>query len=111
MELDVSLDTATGHASGKRQYKPLTITKEWGAAPPQILEAAATSEVLATVSRCRQSGGNLSDYHTDEHDHLEGSTLRRFHGVGGKSWAALCKGRFAADSLLEEDGFEIPVPP
>ena len=50
MELDVSLDTATGHASGKRQYKPLTITKEWGAAPPQILKAAATSEVLATVS-------------------------------------------------------------
>jgi type VI secretion system secreted protein Hcp len=50
MELDVPLDTATGHASGKRQYKPLTITKEWGAASPQILEAAATSEVLATVS-------------------------------------------------------------
>lgn len=50
MELDVPLDVATGHASGRRQYKPLTITKEWGAASPQILQAVATSEVLTTVS-------------------------------------------------------------
>ena len=50
MELNVPLDVATGHASGKRQYKPLTITKEWGAASPQILQAAANSEVLTTVS-------------------------------------------------------------
>ena len=50
MELDVPLDVATGHTSGKRQYKPITITKEWGAASPQILEAAATNEILTTVS-------------------------------------------------------------
>ena len=41
---------ATGHASGKRQYQPITVTKEWGAASPQILQAAATNETLNTVS-------------------------------------------------------------
>src|SRR5258707_4206645 len=50
MELDVPHDGATGHASGKRQYQPLTVTKEWGAASPQILQAAATNEILTTVS-------------------------------------------------------------
>jgi type VI secretion system secreted protein Hcp len=50
MELDVPLDIATGHTSGKRQYQPITITKQWGAASPQILRAAATGETLKTVS-------------------------------------------------------------
>ena len=50
MELDIPHDAATGHASGKRQYQPITVTKEWGAASPQILQAAATNETLSTVS-------------------------------------------------------------
>lgn len=50
MKLDVPQDAATGRASGRRQYQPLIITKEWGAASPQILQAAATNEVLTTVS-------------------------------------------------------------
>jgi type VI secretion system secreted protein Hcp len=50
MELDIPLDAATGHASGKRRYQPLTITKAWGAASPQILQAAATNEILTAVS-------------------------------------------------------------
>jgi type VI secretion system secreted protein Hcp len=49
MELDIPHDAATGHASGKRQYQPITVTKEWGAASPQILQAAATNEILNTV--------------------------------------------------------------
>jgi type VI secretion system secreted protein Hcp len=42
-------DQATGQASGKRQHKPVTITKEWGASSPQFFEAASTNETLKTV--------------------------------------------------------------
>lgn len=31
-------ETASGQAAGKRQHKPLTITKEWGGASPAILQ-------------------------------------------------------------------------
>ena len=42
-------DAATGQASGKRQWQPIRITKEWGAASPQLLNAMLTNEVLANV--------------------------------------------------------------
>jgi type VI secretion system secreted protein Hcp len=42
-------DAATGQASGKRQHKPVTITKEWGAASPQLYQALLTNELLSTV--------------------------------------------------------------
>jgi type VI secretion system secreted protein Hcp len=42
-------DPATGLPTGKRQHKPLTITKEWGAASPQIFEALVTNENLKGV--------------------------------------------------------------
>jgi type VI secretion system secreted protein Hcp len=47
--LTVPFDPVTGHASGKRQYKPVIFTAEWGAASPQLFEAAATNEVLKSV--------------------------------------------------------------
>ncbi len=42
-------DIATGQASGKRQHMPIRITKEWGAASPQIVQALTTNEVLKSV--------------------------------------------------------------
>lgn len=42
-------DAATGQASGKRQHSPVSFTKEWGAASPQLFEAAVTNEVLKSV--------------------------------------------------------------
>jgi len=42
-------DLATGMATGKRQHKPVTITKEWGAASPQLFQALVTNEVLPEV--------------------------------------------------------------
>jgi len=42
-------DPATGQASGKRQWKPIVVTKEWGASSPQLLQAEATNEVLSQV--------------------------------------------------------------
>jgi type VI secretion system secreted protein Hcp len=43
-------DLATGQASGKRQHKPIVITKEWGPSMPQFLQAAATNEQLTKVT-------------------------------------------------------------
>ncbi len=42
-------DLATGQASGKRQHSPIIITKEWGAASPQIFQALVTNELLDSV--------------------------------------------------------------
>lgn len=38
-----------GPLAGKRQHKPLTITKQFGAASPQLFNAHWTSEILQTV--------------------------------------------------------------
>jgi type VI secretion system secreted protein Hcp len=42
-------DVATGQASGKRTHKPILITKEWGAASPQLFQALVTNENLKSV--------------------------------------------------------------
>src|SRR3954449_4057130 len=42
-------DVATGHATGKRTHKPIIITKEWGAASPQLFQALVNNENLKTV--------------------------------------------------------------
>jgi len=49
MQLAAPRDASTGQASGKRQYSPITITKEWDACSPQIFEAASTNETLSLV--------------------------------------------------------------
>ena len=43
------IDPATGQASGKRQHKPLTFTKEVGTASPQLFQALVTHETLKSV--------------------------------------------------------------
>jgi type VI secretion system secreted protein Hcp len=43
-------DVASGQASGKRQYKPLQITKPVGAASPQFFQALTSNETLSTVT-------------------------------------------------------------
>ena len=48
-ELTSPRDVASGQATGKRQHKPIVITKEWGAATPQIFQALATNELLKSV--------------------------------------------------------------
>ena len=42
-------DVSTGQASGKRQHKPIVITREPGAASPQFFTALVTNEVLKQV--------------------------------------------------------------
>jgi len=43
-------DPSTGLPTGKRQYQPVTITKEIDATSPQIFQALATNETLTTVT-------------------------------------------------------------
>lgn len=47
--VEAPYDTATGHASGKRQHTPITITKEWGASSPQLWQSCVSNEVLDSV--------------------------------------------------------------
>jgi type VI secretion system secreted protein Hcp len=47
--VETPIDDITGLATGKRQHKPVIITKEWGAASPQIYQATVTNEVLRSV--------------------------------------------------------------
>jgi type VI secretion system secreted protein Hcp len=43
-------DVTSGMATGRRQYKPVMITKRWGAASPQALTACVTNEDLQDVT-------------------------------------------------------------
>jgi type VI secretion system secreted protein Hcp len=42
-------DAASGLPTGKRQHKPITIVKEWGASTPLLLNALTTNESLTSV--------------------------------------------------------------
>jgi len=48
-EVSSPRDAATGQATGKRQHRPVTITKEWGASSPQIFEAVVANESLKSI--------------------------------------------------------------
>ena len=48
-EVAAPRDLATGQASGKRAYQPLTIVKAVGASSPQFFQALLTNEVLKKV--------------------------------------------------------------
>ena len=45
----VPVDANSGEAKGFRQHKPLVITKEWGAASPQLLQAHWNNEVIEEI--------------------------------------------------------------
>jgi type VI secretion system secreted protein Hcp len=49
MGLTSPRDPSTGQATGRRQFQPVTIVKQWGAASPQGLAACSTNESLAEV--------------------------------------------------------------
>jgi type VI secretion system secreted protein Hcp len=42
-------DAGTGLPTGKRQHRPVTFVKAWGAATPQIFQALVTNEALTTA--------------------------------------------------------------
>src|SRR5215471_13514758 len=48
--VEVPHDAATGGITGKRQHRPVVLTKEWGASSPQFYQAAFTNELLTSVT-------------------------------------------------------------
>jgi type VI secretion system secreted protein Hcp len=48
-EVSSPRDASTGQATGKRRHGPVTFTKAWGAATPQLFQALVTNEVLRSV--------------------------------------------------------------
>ena len=48
-EVKSPTDVASGLPTGKRQYLPIKITKQWGASSPQIFQALVSREILKTV--------------------------------------------------------------
>jgi hypothetical protein len=50
-------DAASGMATGKRQYAPVTFVKEWGAASPQLSAIKPTYEVKAMKGNERMADG------------------------------------------------------
>ena len=47
---DSPRDAASGMATGKRQWKPVCVVKQWGASSPQFLAALASNETLPEVN-------------------------------------------------------------
>ncbi len=77
---------ATGQPAGRRQYSPLSFTKEWGPASPQVLAALATNEVLTEVDfdfvRTDASGKEyVSETVTDRCHYRAGQAIYWFSGA------------------------------
>jgi type VI secretion system secreted protein Hcp len=54
-------DAASGQATGKRQYKPITIVKRVDASTPRLFQACATNETLPTVTFVLHPPGASAD--------------------------------------------------
>ena len=48
-QVETPRDQGSGQASGKRQHKPIQVTKEWGPTSPQLFMACTTNEVIRNV--------------------------------------------------------------
>ena len=48
-EVTSSREAASGRASSKREHGPVTFTKEWGAASPQLFTALVTNEAIKSA--------------------------------------------------------------
>lgn len=48
-QVAVPVDAGSGHSAGRHQHHPFCVTREWGAASPQLFQALVTNEVLTTI--------------------------------------------------------------
>jgi type VI secretion system secreted protein Hcp len=82
-EVQSPRDIATGMASGKRQWSPVKIVKEWGASSPQALQACATNETLTEVDiefiKVKDDGTEYT-YQTLTLSNASLASVRRFTG-------------------------------
>ena len=93
-------DVGTGQASGKRQHKPLVITKEWDASSPKLFEMHAHSTV---IQRMELDLGHSTQFNKTGHYLLTDVKIVSMEGGGaGESQDALRK---AGPSGLEKITF------
>jgi type VI secretion system secreted protein Hcp len=84
-------DAASGQATGKRQYKPITIVKDWGTASPQLFNALITNETLTSVLLEFPQTGPDGKEQTLQTIKLTGATISAFRQYIGDA------GNFAFD--------------
>jgi type VI secretion system secreted protein Hcp len=90
-EIQSPRDVATGLASGKRQHGPITFTKEWGPASPQLFQALVTNEILKTVKFefiHTTPEGKEEVYFTIELENATVSSIKYATGMGDDSSAS-----------------------
>jgi type VI secretion system secreted protein Hcp len=76
-------DAASGLPSGKRQHQPLTITKERGAATPQIWQALWNNEILQSVELHFVRSGGTGQEAVYQTIHLTNATISHFENYSG----------------------------
>jgi type VI secretion system secreted protein Hcp len=82
-EVQSPRDIATGMPSGKRQWGPVKILKEWGAASPQGLTSCVTNEILPDVKiefTKTDAGGKEYVYQKLSLTNATIASVRRFTG-------------------------------
>jgi len=103
-EITSPRDVATGQASGKRQHGPVTITKEWGPATPQIFQALVTNEVLKSVlfEFIHTTPDGLEEvYHTVKLTNATVAKVRQVTGTGESAASAKTTATFDTHELEE----------
>jgi type VI secretion system Hcp family effector len=82
-QVEPPYDASTGQTSGKRQHDPVKITKEWGAATPQIFQALFSNEVLDSVSFEFVNPGSAGKQTVYQTIHLTNARIVQVHYAGG----------------------------
>jgi len=101
-EISSPRDVNTGQASGKRQHGAVTITKEWGAATPQIFQALTTNEVLTNVLFefvHTTADGAEEIYHTVKLVNATVSKVKQVTGVGESAGSSKTSNTFDTHEL------------
>lgn len=93
-QLQSPRDPATGQMTGRRRHGEVIVTKRWGAATPQLLQAIADNEVLRTVVLDfprNDAGGDNEIFHTIRLNSARLGGIRQFTGQvpGRDDWMHL----------------------
>lgn len=92
-ELDSARDPATGQATGRRAYKPITVTHVLDAASPEFLNSCATNETLKSVV--------INFYETDR----TGRLINFYRVTLTNASLSSVKHYSSGDTVLEDDSF------
>lgn len=111
----VPRDAATGMVSGKRQHGPVVLTREWGAASPQLFQALFSNEVLKSVTFEFYRTNNNGEEELGGLVKLTNATVVEIHqhgpSSGGTLHAAGPDTRRLEDVSFSFTGIEIQHPP